>query len=631
MTLVVLIITMSIGTTTAHLEGDKTNSEVKMNYVSGNDHVFIKSSDNLTDSEGNLLSLADWESTYEDDDKNRYLLNFFLTNGESADDFYLLDEYATVSAVLTMGTANPDYVSVAITDGNETYIGQAEEIIDGSTLYSVYGEGWVYRFYNADGEEVSWYLHGGELSSQSLTMVVMGSVSEATELYLTASSSHSLANTSNSDSWAGQLNPVANTSSTQSEVSSDVLTEDGQTTVLLPSTGGNITIELSQDMPIIYDGAEIIPEGYVFRITSDDTEDWLTISTDCEDALTTLGIGFTVKPFKTSGDDGYFEYEDDPDDGIQYPTENESQPPSTEVTEDTPVTEQPNDTQENPVTDQTASEEESKSDFVTMELDGETADADESEEEIIQRTNPIIVTLEVLYNDGVTVETKLSAKVYIPVSDDDDDTVYSSGSLTYCQDFYSEGLPIYIETGENNTRLTYNGKDFPAMTKYTYDGKTCILGVGGTIDLPQNTVAAIYLSGDYMETDENENKILDFNIHVGETEYHPVNYVDLPVAETSIVVGIDGELTTVPYKLGSITASYYVEHLVQDEYGLTWKQSNAVTVQAGTYLNLTPANAQAGTYRLCVSYYDNYEREIYSLEIPFFVRYESADQGGTVQ
>lgn len=45
-------------------------------------------------------------------------------------------------------------------------------ITEGTALYNTYGDGWIYTFQDAEGEELSWTLAGGALSYISLTVTI---------------------------------------------------------------------------------------------------------------------------------------------------------------------------------------------------------------------------------------------------------------------------------------------------------------------------------------------------------------------------------------------------------------------------------------------------------------------------
>ena len=48
--------------------------------------------------------------------------------------------------------------------------------MEGSKYDAVYGKGWVYRFYEENGEEVQLTLEGGSLQYRNCTLTVIGAV-----------------------------------------------------------------------------------------------------------------------------------------------------------------------------------------------------------------------------------------------------------------------------------------------------------------------------------------------------------------------------------------------------------------------------------------------------------------------
>ena len=112
------------------------------------------------------------------------------------------------------------------------------------------------------------------------------------------------------------------------------------------------------------------------------------------------------------------------------------------------------------------------------------------------------------------------------------------------------------------------------------------------------------------------------------------------LSDTALVLNIDNKSfiikdnleLPVNYLWGSLEPKIKIEHLTMNEDKLSWTESKQVTCEkssAGQIL-LKNNNAEAGTYRITVSWIEN-EVTLYKLEIPFFVRYDSAALGGTGQ
>ncbi len=103
-------------------------------------------------------------------------LDFFVANGTWEDDFASRDQTFNISLIAGLSADNVK-VSLTYTDvsgAHHTASGKREEIVKGSALYASYGEGWIIKFFETDGTELSLSLAGGELSHQDLTLSVSG-------------------------------------------------------------------------------------------------------------------------------------------------------------------------------------------------------------------------------------------------------------------------------------------------------------------------------------------------------------------------------------------------------------------------------------------------------------------------
>ncbi len=65
-------------------------------------------------------------------------------------------------------------------------------IQEGSPMYTTFGDGWVFAFYDEEGEELSWLLEGGELDTVTMTLILEGAAqNEASLLQLQISGVYS--------------------------------------------------------------------------------------------------------------------------------------------------------------------------------------------------------------------------------------------------------------------------------------------------------------------------------------------------------------------------------------------------------------------------------------------------------
>lgn len=110
-------------------------------------------------------------------------LRFSVSNGNSIYEYASRDQQFTVEIVAALTIENPDKLTVQMTaespdDGElQDYIAVPERILEGSFLYGSYGDGWIYRFYDDEGEPLVFRLEGGYLNYQNFIIQVAGNVS----------------------------------------------------------------------------------------------------------------------------------------------------------------------------------------------------------------------------------------------------------------------------------------------------------------------------------------------------------------------------------------------------------------------------------------------------------------------
>ena len=73
-----------------------------------------------------------------------------------------------------------------LNDGQNNYTASPFAIIEGMVDYETYGPGWMYRFYNEAGEELSWPFVGGILQTREFTLTVTGQSEAVAALRLNA-------------------------------------------------------------------------------------------------------------------------------------------------------------------------------------------------------------------------------------------------------------------------------------------------------------------------------------------------------------------------------------------------------------------------------------------------------------
>lgn len=106
-------------------------------------------------------------------------LRFSMSNGESAEQYATRNQCVSVELIASLSIEDPEKLAVTLTvtgmDGERVqYVGAAQQLTEGSRYYSTYGDGWVYLFYDEEGEEVTLLLEGGELRYTNCVLTVVG-------------------------------------------------------------------------------------------------------------------------------------------------------------------------------------------------------------------------------------------------------------------------------------------------------------------------------------------------------------------------------------------------------------------------------------------------------------------------
>ena len=106
-------------------------------------------------------------------------LPFLVSNG-IATEFPEQNVRIAIQVAATEGIGSGDnlILQLAVVDGEHEpiYDGKAERIASGTTFYNQFGDGWLYRFYDEEGNEMTWVLEGGQLSEFSAELHISGSV-----------------------------------------------------------------------------------------------------------------------------------------------------------------------------------------------------------------------------------------------------------------------------------------------------------------------------------------------------------------------------------------------------------------------------------------------------------------------
>lgn len=167
---VLLFCVLFLGVSLARYE-NTIPKEVDLEYGSYQEQVFIKAA----------------PETGEETQEGKKRMDFILSNGNSEGDHCTYDQTASLCLFVTLGAESPENYQVTLIDGKVVYESQWFEVAEGSSLYRVYGPGWLLRFYNSAGEEASWNLSGKKYVNYQMYIQMEGNSGYLTRFELMAS------------------------------------------------------------------------------------------------------------------------------------------------------------------------------------------------------------------------------------------------------------------------------------------------------------------------------------------------------------------------------------------------------------------------------------------------------------
>ena len=94
----------------------------------------------------------------------------FLVSCPAAESDSSVPLWFTVRVAVTQGIQNADNVQIKLEINGGVYTASATPILAGTTRYETFGPGWLYRFYDSDGNELSWELLSGNPVAATLTV-----------------------------------------------------------------------------------------------------------------------------------------------------------------------------------------------------------------------------------------------------------------------------------------------------------------------------------------------------------------------------------------------------------------------------------------------------------------------------
>ena len=106
-------------------------------------------------------------------------LAFAISNGPSETEFATADQTVHLCVVASLGAWSEEMSSpLCLSVGEQTYTAAAQRIVEGTALYSQFGDGWIFRFQDEAGREPQWELSGEQFSCIPMLLYMDAVVSE---------------------------------------------------------------------------------------------------------------------------------------------------------------------------------------------------------------------------------------------------------------------------------------------------------------------------------------------------------------------------------------------------------------------------------------------------------------------
>ena len=169
-----LMLILVLGTAYARFE-ENIKKQVQFTYQAASEQIYITT---IESSEAALSTVQN---------ENTQVVEFLLSNGTDEEKYCTYDQFATLAMVATVGLENPENFVITLHDGGNSYTASCQEVSKGSNMYAMYGPGWIYRFHNEAGEEVTWNFSGTKLISRQMFITIEGISTLPTALNLIAS------------------------------------------------------------------------------------------------------------------------------------------------------------------------------------------------------------------------------------------------------------------------------------------------------------------------------------------------------------------------------------------------------------------------------------------------------------
>lgn len=163
--LCVLFCGLIFGTTYARYE-NSLSEPFTLQYEGQSGQIYIRSVQNNETAADEELQKENVEDVYE--------IDFILSNGADSKKYCTYDQTVTLSLFATVGLGDPEKFIITIVDGNTTYLAKCSEVVKGNDLYTTYGPGWMYHFYDTMGNEVQWQFPGTLFIERQMKLIIVG-------------------------------------------------------------------------------------------------------------------------------------------------------------------------------------------------------------------------------------------------------------------------------------------------------------------------------------------------------------------------------------------------------------------------------------------------------------------------
>lgn len=106
-------------------------------------------------------------------------LAFAISNGPSDTEFSSMDQVACLRVVASLGAWNEEMATpLYLTVGEQVYAAAAQRIVEGTVLYTQFGDGWVFRFQDENGKEPQWELSGGRFDCVQMLLYMDAAIAD---------------------------------------------------------------------------------------------------------------------------------------------------------------------------------------------------------------------------------------------------------------------------------------------------------------------------------------------------------------------------------------------------------------------------------------------------------------------